>query len=86
MKGSSETRLERILRTTVREKMESKGITLRGLARDAGVPLGTLHNWLGSTAENKKNDGRPRFAVVVAVAVFLGIKLDAVVKAWQGAA
>ncbi len=86
MNVSSETRLERILRATVREKMESKQITLRGLAREAGVPLGTLHNWLGSSAGNKKNDGRPRFAVVVSVADALGIKLDAVVKAWQASA
>lgn len=83
MKTSSENRLERILRATVRERMVEKEMTLRALSRAADVPLGTLHNWLGSSADRKKHDGRPRFAVVVSVAEALKLNLDDVVRNWR---
>lgn len=78
MNLATERRLERALASAVLDKMADREVTLRGLARESGVPLGTLHNWLGSS-NNKRNRGRPRLGVVVAVTTTLGISLDDVV-------
>lgn len=81
MKTTDERRLFKALAGAVRAAMKTKGVGLRELARDADVPVGTLHHWIGSTSDGT-NNGRPRFAIVAAVTHVLGVDLSTIVAEW----
>lgn len=81
MKTTDERKLFKALATAVRGAMKTRGVGLRELARDADVPVGTLHHWIGATVDGT-NNGRPRFAIVAAVVHVLGVDLSAIVAEW----
>lgn len=81
MKTNDEAKLFKALAGAIRDAMKTKGVGLRELARVATVPVGTLHHWIGATGDGT-NNGRPRFAVVAAVAHVLGVDLASIVGDW----
>ncbi len=81
MKKYDEHKLYRALAQAVRKAIDDRGLSLREVSRDADVPVGTLHHWIGTTG-NVTNHGRPRFAVVASVAHVLDVDLSTIVAEW----
>lgn len=90
MKENDEKKLCEALAEAVRGAMESRGVGLRELSRDADIPVGTLHHWIGATTSTngkpqrggRKRSGGPRFAIVAAVAHVLHVDLSTIVAEW----